>query len=107
MIYLSRQRGGALLVRDRLSIALALVALTAAAFTLAACGRNGPPLPPPGSTPGPTASTAPGTPPAPGEPPPNSPLSQQTAQKNGFDIFGNAVAPPGQKKSFPLDPLLQ
>jgi len=74
---------------------------------LAACGRNGPPLPPPGSTPSPTASATPGAPPAPGEPPPNSPLSQQTAQKNGFDAFGNAVAPAGQKKSFPLDPLLQ
>jgi len=98
---------GIFLVRNRLSIAFALVALTAAAFMLAACGRNGPPLPPPGGTPSPIASTTPAPPPAPGAPPPNSPMSQQTAQKNGFDFFGNAVAPPGQKRSFPLDPLLQ
>jgi hypothetical protein len=85
---------------------LAFAALTAATFMLAASGRNGNPLPPPGGTPTPIVSAPPG-PTAPGEPPPNSPLSQQTAQKNGFDFFGNAVAPPGQKRSFPLDPLLQ
>jgi predicted small lipoprotein YifL len=92
---------------NRLSVAFALIVLTAAAFTLAACGRNGPPLPPPGSTPTPTTSAAPpvGTPPN-GAPGANGPTAQQTAQKNGFDIFGNPVAPPGQKKSFLLDPLL-
>jgi hypothetical protein len=29
------------------------------------------------------------------------------AQKTGFDANGNPIAPPGQKKSFLLDPLLQ
>jgi hypothetical protein len=38
---------------------------------------------------------------------PGGPTAQETAQKSGFDIFGNPVAPPGQKKSFLLDPLLQ
>ena len=33
--------------------------------------------------------------------------AQETAQKNGFDAHGNPVAPPGQKKPFLLDPLLQ
>jgi len=27
--------------------------------------------------------------------------------KNSFDVQGNPVAPPGQKKPFILDPLLQ
>jgi hypothetical protein len=100
---------GNFLVLSRLGVALALPVLTAAALTLAACGRNGPPLPPPG----PQAQAAP----AATAPPPGAAASpaaaatgtqaQQTAQKNGFDIFGNAVAPPGQKKSFLLDPLLQ
>jgi hypothetical protein len=35
------------------------------------------------------------------------PAAQETAMKNGFDAYGNPVAPPGQKKSFLLDPLLQ
>jgi predicted small lipoprotein YifL len=92
---------------NRLSFASVLIVLTAAAFTLAACGRNGPPLPPPGSTPTPTASATPsaGTSPT-GAPGADGPTPQQTAQKNGFDMFGNPVAPPGQKKSFLLDPLL-
>jgi len=95
------------LTLNRLSVAFALIVLTAAAFALSACGRNGPPLPPPGSTPAPTTSAAPpgGTPPN-GAAAANGPTSQQTAQKNGFDMFGNPVAPPGQKKSFLLDPLL-
>ena len=93
---------------NRLNVAFALAVLTAAALMLAACGRNGPPLPPPGSTPAPMASTTPppGTSPA-GAAAANGPTSQQTAQKNGFDMVGNPVAPPGQKKTFLLDPLLQ
>ncbi len=88
---------------------LAPVALVAAAISLAACGRNGNPLPPPG----PVATE---TPPAPGAAPSLMPgtssanaaaTAQATAQKNGFDAQGNPVAAAGQKKSFPLDPLLQ
>ncbi len=37
----------------------------------------------------------------------SGPTSRETAQKNGFDAYGNPVAPVGQKKSFPLDFLLQ
>jgi len=33
--------------------------------------------------------------------------SQTTAAKTGFDANGNPIAPPGQKKSFLLDPILQ
>jgi hypothetical protein len=34
-------------------------------------------------------------------------VGPQTAAKNGFDIYGNPVAPAGAKKSFLLDPFLQ
>jgi predicted small lipoprotein YifL len=85
--------------------------LGGAALTLAACGRVGPLEPPPGPALGatPTASAAPA---APGGPPPAAgpgpgQVSTEVAQKNGFDAFGNPVAPPGAKKSFPLDFLLQ
>jgi hypothetical protein len=100
--------GTSLLACNRLSVVFALIALTAAAFALAACGRNGMPLPPPDSTPAPSASATPpaGTSPT-GVPGTNGPSPQQTAQKNGFDMFGNPVATPGHKKSFLLDPLLQ
>jgi predicted small lipoprotein YifL len=95
----------------RLNRVLALAVLMLAAVTLAACGRNGPPLPPPG----PVAATPPGSTAAPpggtasnfGGPGPNTPAAQANAQKSGFDIFSNPVAPPGEKKSFLLDPLLQ
>jgi hypothetical protein len=40
-----------------------------------------------------------------GSPAPGSP--QDTAAKSGFDIQGNPVATPGQKRSFILDPLLR
>ncbi len=96
------------MVLDRLSVFLALPLLVVAALTLAACGRNGPPLPPPGSTPAPTAEAVPPAGPSPtGAAAATGPTAQQTAQKNGFDTSGNPVAPPGQKKSFLLDPLLQ
>jgi hypothetical protein len=96
---------------NRLSVAFALAVLTVAAFALAACGRNGPPLPPPGpvaaepAPPGAAPSGALGA--SAGGPATSGPTAQETAQKNGFDIFGNPVAPSGQKKSFLLDPLLQ
>jgi hypothetical protein len=40
-----------------------------------------------------------------GTPVPGSP--EDGALKTGFDSQGNPVSPPGQKKSFILDPLLQ
>jgi hypothetical protein len=90
---------------------LTLALLGAAALTLAACGRAGPLEPPPGPAVGvsPTASAAP--PPSPsslvGPPVASGPVTQEAAQKNGFDAYGNPVAPPGEKKSFFLDFLLQ
>lgn len=81
-----------------------------AAFALSACGRaGGLELPP-----GPAVSTAPTVPAAAatpaavvGGPVASGPTAQETAQKNGFDAYGNPIAPPGEKKSFLLDPLLQ
>jgi hypothetical protein len=40
-----------------------------------------------------------------GSPAPGSP--HDTAAKSGFDVQGNPVATPGQKRSFILDPLLR
>jgi hypothetical protein len=88
------------LADNRLTWAAASAVLAAVALALASCGRNGSPLPPPGpvaATPPPAAASSPGA----------APAAQPSAQKNGFDMFGNPVAPPGQKKSFLLDPLLQ
>jgi len=85
--------------------------LLGAAIGLAACGRSGAPMLPPGPAveAAPTAQVAP--PPAPsvalGGPVASGPTAQEIAQKNGFDASGNPVAPVGQKKSFPLDFLLQ
>ncbi len=96
---------------DRLNVALSLALLGAAAFGLTACGRAGPLEPPPGPAVGvqPTATAAPPMGPASiiGGPSASGPTTQETAAKNGFDAYGNPVAPPGQKKSFLLDPLLQ
>jgi hypothetical protein len=109
--------GGAMLwgwslALDRLNAALLVAALGAAAFTLASCGRNGPPLPPPGpvaaappAAPAAVPASAPAA--AASGPVAGGPTAQETARKNGFDIFGNPVAQPGQKKSFLLDPILQ
>jgi predicted small lipoprotein YifL len=94
------------LAHNRLKVAFALVLLTATAFTLAACGRNGNPLLPPG----PVAATPPPAAPSPvlgASTDASVAPAQANAAKNGFDSFGNPVAPPGQKKSFLLDPLLQ
>ena len=76
-----------------------------AAVCLSGCGRKGPlDLPPSAATPpAPAASSA--NPSATPSPAPASP--QETAAKGGFDSHGNPVAPPGEKKSFILDPLLQ
>jgi predicted small lipoprotein YifL len=98
-------RGTGLLAFNRLGVVFALAVLTATAFALAGCGRNGPPLPPPGATPT-TSATPPAGTSSSGAQGANGPTPQQTAQKNGFDSLGNPVAPAGQKKSFLLDPLL-
>jgi predicted small lipoprotein YifL len=98
------------LVRERSSVALALLALCVAG-ALAGCGRSGGLELPPGPAVAPTASAAPAPAAAPassiGEPAASGPTALETAQKTGFDANGNPVAPPGQKKSFVLDPLLQ
>ncbi|HUZ33013.1 MAG TPA: hypothetical protein VMV19_13050 [Xanthobacteraceae bacterium] len=96
---------------NRLRPVIVPVLLGAAAIGLAACGRSGAPMLPPGPAveAAPTAQAAPA--PAPsvalGEPVASGPTAQEIAQKNGFDASGNPVAPVGQKKSFPLDFLLQ
>ena len=89
-----------------------MVLLSAAAFALAACGRVGPLEPPPGPAVSPTASALPPPAAAPGLVPndpysPNTPAAQEKAQKTGFDIYGNPVAPAGQQKPFLLDPILR
>jgi predicted small lipoprotein YifL len=98
------------LLFDRSNVAAALI-LLGAAFALAACGRVGPLEPPPGpalAQPGATAQAAPMAPSSTvGGPVASGPTAQETAQRNGFDANGNPVAPPGPKKSFLLDPLLQ
>ena len=99
------------MVRNRVNRAFVLAVLAAAACALAACGRAGPLEPPPGpalAPPGPTAQ-APLIAPSPtvGGPVASGPSEQEKAQKNGFDQYGNPVAPAGQQKSFFLDFLLQ
>ena len=103
---------------NRRARAVALVmALFAVAVSLAACGRNGPPEPPPGPMFGadpPPAAPAAAVAPAAGGPGPfiatpaaAGPATHEQAQKNGFDCHGNPVAPPSERKSFFLDFLLQ
>lgn len=84
---------------------LALAAALLAALSFSGCGRKGElDLPPDAAgnpqVPAPVASdpTSPSVYPP---PPPGRPTA-----RNGFDIYGNPVAPPGEKKDFILDPLL-
>jgi hypothetical protein len=107
LCYDAEALGERFLVHDRLSVAFALALLGAAAFALAACGRAGPLQPPSGplTQPAPSAQAAPAS--SIGGPAAEGPSAQEVAVKNGFDANGNPVAPPGQKKSFLLDPLLQ
>jgi hypothetical protein len=113
-------RGLRILAENRLKrpVRLALVAglLGAAAFSLAACGRAGPTEPPAGPLFGsPTGAAAPPPPaaaPLGASAPPGSTEDQRQKQyekaaQNGFDAYGNPVAPASQKKSFFLDFLLQ
>jgi predicted small lipoprotein YifL len=82
---------------------LGFVLLIGAALALSACGRAGPLEPPPGPAAVPASKaqlTQPDGSPAPGS-------AQDTAAKTGFDLQGNPVATPSQKRSFILDPLLR
>ncbi len=77
------------LVTSTSALRFAAIGLIVLSFSLTACGRKGPLDPPP------RASAAPAS-------------DQQQAQQSepGEDEFGNPPAPRGQKKSFPLDVLL-
>jgi hypothetical protein len=79
--------------------------LAAAAVSLAACGRAGPPEPPPGpafsSYPPPPAAAPVGAQPSVAQ------AAPEQAPKTGFDAYGNPIAPPSERKSFFLDFLLQ
>jgi len=95
----------------RLGAGLVVAALGFAAVSLAACGRAGPPELPPG----PVFSSYQPPPPATPAAPPAAPGSNEDlrekqyekASKNGFDAYGNPIAPPSERKSFFLDFLLQ
>ena len=92
----------------RLRAGLVLAVLGVAAFSLAACGRAGPPEPPPGPAFGSYSPPAagPAAPPI-GAPATVAPATPDQAQKTGFDAYGNPIAPPSERKSFFLDFLLQ
>jgi hypothetical protein len=102
----------------RVSVQFALAAAVIAGLVLSACGRAGAPELPPGPAiqAVPTASSgplpapiaaAPEVPAAAGGPGAAAAAAQNVAAKTGFDAEGNPAAPPGQKKPFLLDPLLQ
>ena len=95
-------------MRAGFTLAVLGTAAVSLAVSLAACGRAGPPEPPPGpafsSYPPPPAAAAPG--PVIGAPG-TAQLTPEQAQKNGFDAYGNPIAPPSERKSFFLDFLLQ
>ena len=82
---------------DRLPPRAALAALLAAAFVLGACGRKGALDLPPEAAIGQQAPPPPVVP-APGTAPPIA--------QGGFDAQGNPIAPPGPRRGFILDPLL-
>jgi predicted small lipoprotein YifL len=88
-------------VRWHSRIGLAVAGL--AALALCACGRVGPLEPPPGPAAAPAPSAQLKSPD--GSPVPGS--AEDTALKTGFDEKGNPVSPPGSKRPFILDPLLQ
>jgi predicted small lipoprotein YifL len=82
-------------------VRLALAAAVIVGLGLSACGRAGPLELPPGPAAAPSASVAPtGLSPA-------AAREQELAAKNGFDKYGNPVAPAGPSRGFILDPLLQ
>jgi hypothetical protein len=97
-------------LKKRVRAGLVLALLGTAAVTLAACGRAGPPEPPPG--PALSSYPPPAGAPAVASAPPgsNEAIREKQYEKsvqNGFDRNGNPVAPIGEKRSFPLDFLLQ
>ncbi len=89
----------------RLRAGFVLAVLGVAAFSLAACGRAGPPEPPPGPAFG--SYSPPAAAPPVGAPGTAAPATPDQAQKTGFDAYGNPIAPPSERKSFFLDFLLQ
>ena len=95
-------------LNKRLRAGLVLAVLGVAAFSLAACGRAGPPELPPGPAFGSYSPPAagPAAPPI-GAPATAAPATPDQAQKTGFDAYGNPIAPPSERKSFFLDFLLQ
>jgi len=81
---------------------LVLISAVLAALGLSGCGRSGPlELPPGPASPAPAAQLNSQNSAVPGS------AQDAAAVRNGFDARGNPVAPPGEKKSFILDPLLQ
>ena len=79
-----------------------LISAVLAALGLSGCGRAGPlELPPGPATPAPSAQLSTPDSATPGA------AREAAAVRTGFDARGNPVAPPGEKKSFILDPLLQ
>jgi len=83
---------------------LRIAAIGAFALALAACGRKGPlDLPPSAAAPSPPPAASPGlVSPVGGSPIGRPPSSGDT----GFSSSGQAQAPRGEKKSIPLDVLL-
>jgi predicted small lipoprotein YifL len=73
------------------SFRLAVIGVLALSFALSACGRKGPLDPPPRAQAVPVQPAVPGAPPPPGE---------------RLDEYGNPVDVRGNRKSFPLDFLL-
>jgi predicted small lipoprotein YifL len=81
----------------RLPARLAVAGVLIAALGLAACGRKGPLELPPEAAIGQQSPAPPVLPPA---------GAAATAAPNGFDVYGNPIAPPGPRRTFILDPLL-
>jgi predicted small lipoprotein YifL len=101
----------------RLPARLALAAVVLAALGLAACGRKGGlDLPPGAALNEPPPANAAVVPRTAVVPPPSDTNTttrstiavgaQAPSTQNGFDASGNPVAPPGKKRPFILDPLL-
>lgn len=83
---------------------LRLAVIGAFALALAACGRKGPLDPPPSAAvPSPPPAASPGL----MSPVGGSPIGQTpTSSDTGFSSSGRPQAPRGEKKSIPLDVLL-